>query len=595
MRFTDVFLFGTILTMSLTASYCILIVLVLRLFLRGFPKLFSYLLWGVVLFRLLVPVAPAGPFSLLPKGLGTVAARSVGAAVEPQVWRGQNAAVEEAKDEAGKRKLAALDAGQADAAQIPLLQRLFLPSACVWLAGVFALALYSLCALLRLLRFLSAGRRRRENGGNPSAYSDAPGKQEAEEQEAGVCVIDGLPSPFVFGLFRPRIYLPASLQGEERRYVLAHERVHVARRDDLVKLLFWLAVCLHWFNPLAWLSYRLMERDMEMACDEVALRRLGGAQRKAYAGALLSLASKRQQTAGCPIAFGEHAVKERVKNILSDKKRAVFAVILAAAILFAVAAGLLMNPAGASGKQPAVTQEQLAFVGEYADAYCNRDGARMVGFFVNEETAAASLPLFEKAGDVYTFGYSSPWPGEYRFLLDEKAGGTGGSAQIWYYAWTSDPHVTVWKEEVTFEEIEGAYRVTESSMREFTEVSTAAEFDAAYRIEDVYQFTDYEEQGFAAAIAAQMAYEAENGGLDRSAVYQSPETAAAFLLNLTGGKGEIVDTASNGKATVRYTFADGGSVDIPMREAAFDGETDSGEENLVTDVIKNRQIWIPDL
>lgn len=366
--------------------------------------------------------------------------------------------------------------------------------------------------------------------------------------------------------------------------MLEHERVHVARKDYLVKLLFWGAVCLHWFNPLVWLAFFLMENDMEMSCDEAVLRRLGGEAKRGYSQALLSLSSEGAGMIGNPVSFGEGVVKKRICNILGWRRSRMVTLICLSVLLGGLAAGLALNPAD---QKEAEENLRLGFVSAYANAYCDRDGDTLVGMYVDEETAFENVLLLDRVGGTYSFGLSSPWPNEFRFRLSEE-----GQAEIWYYAWTSDPHVVVWKEEMRFDP--GKRRVTGSEIHYLDRISSQAEFEEAYLIGGEYQFTDYVERGFADSIQTQTVSDRENGEEDRNVVYRSPDTAAEWILNLDGGKGEVISDSPNGRATVRYTFGDGSSVEIPMYNAGGDaaaddtGETEDGS-------LAGMALWLLDL
>lgn len=452
-------------------------------------------------------------------------------------------------------------------------QMIFTVGAWVWIAGVSVLFCYSIVTAVRMRRLLS----------------------KARPVEEAVFEMDGISTPFVFGMIHPRIYLPTQLPPMERRFVLAHERAHIARRDYLVKLVGWGAACLHWFNPLVWLSFWLMESDMEMSCDEMVISRLGEEAKQEYSRALLSLSCGESGFRASPVAFGEGGVKKRIQNILSWKKGRLVTAAVLTVLLCALTVGLMLNPAGRTQKEQ--TEEKLRFLNTYANAYCDRNGDVMAGLYIDEKTALESVILMEKTGGTYTFGLSSPWPNEFRYMLTEKLGegeADENRAEIWYYAWTSDPHVTVWKEELQFTETAEGYRVTKSSVRYLDSIASRTDFDEAYRIAGEYQFTDYEERGFLEGIQVQTEYDRENGGEDRNAVYRSPDTAAAWIFNLTGGNGETVSADADGHATVRYTFGDGSSVVIPMYNAAYRSTTENSEDvGGRTETAED--VWFPDL
>ena len=548
--------------MSLTATYCIVAVILLRLVLKRQPKIFSYLLWSVVLFRLLCPVSVSGNYSLLRMDTNLISqenfsgfrgARIIALLDYNSLLSGD---ISEA-DRGGINDVRAVTSGSdfygREAAR--LLHRIFTVGGWIWICGIIILVTYSLGTTLRFRKFL----------------------QGASRTEDDVSEMEGLTTPLVFGIVRPRVYMPAHLQDLERSLVLEHEHVHIARKDYLIKVLAWGTVCLHWFNPAVWLAYQLMGKDMEMSCDEAVIRKLGYDVRKEYSQALLSLSCNRLKLCGCPIAFGEGAVKNRVRNILAYHKKAGVTIVLMVVLICATVIGLSMNPVSASDAE---TGEMFQFVRKYADAFCDRDGDILLGLYIDEDTAFENVIGLDHVGEGYTFGFSSPWPHEYRFLIETEEGHQdGGTAEIRYYAWTSDPHVTVWKEKIEFSKTPDGYRVTDSEMKWLNSISTAEEFMEAYLVVDEYCFTDYTENGALEAINAQTQYDMESGaGTDRNFMYRSPETAAEWLFNLTGGASELESANSAGQATVRYTFADGSDILIPMCDANFDGMTATGSD-----------------
>ena len=563
--------FVRILNMSLTAGYCIVAVIVLRLLLRKQAKILSYLLWSVVLFRLLVPFSITSSYSLLRIDPAVVSQeRNAGVGeTAGTVWHGKGYTFDETAQETGTVEALpfapSAEAGTGKPESV--WERTVLAGAWVWLAGMVILLGYSLWSAMRFRKFLA----------------DAVSVSEDCYEAAGIS------TPFVFGIIRPKIYLPTHLQPEERQYVLAHERIHIARKDYLVKLISWGAVCLHWFNPLVWLAFVLMERDMEMSCDEAVLRRMGEDVKEAYSLALLQLASEGSAAGSSPIAFGEGNVRRRIQNILSWHKRRIVTVVSLAALLGALVIGLALNPADRSQKE-AEEQLRLGFVHAYANAFCERDGNTLVEMYQNKWRAYKSLPLLDQEDGEYTFGFSSPWPDEFRFVLSDGESEEEWRAEIWYYAWTSDPHVTVWKEDIRIVQ----HQVISSGFRYLDNISSKAEFEEAYLIGGEYQFTDYVERGFVEGILAQTAYDKENGDADRNAVYRNPDTAATWIFNLEGGQCETLSNVSGMQATVEYTFADGSSVQIPMYNVRYDGTTIAAEQpegglQIAEDV------WLPDL
>ncbi|MDE7130246.1 MAG: M56 family metallopeptidase [Lachnospiraceae bacterium] len=580
MNLTEVFMI--ILNMSLTASYCIAAVLVLRLFLKKQPKIFSYLLWSVVLFRLLCPVSFSSSFSLLRMDTNVISRENLTARQMTEHTAGQETGghSEQMTEDQNEGIEAVSQTAQAEQRGASRIQTVLAVGAWVWLTGMGLWIAYGVWSAYRLCRFL----------------------------KKAVCVEDdlyeteGISSSFVLGIIRPRIYLPEGLSGEEREFVLAHERVHAARKDYLVKILAWLARCIHWFNPLAWLAFALMENDMEMSCDEAVVRRMGMEVKQDYSRALLTLSSETTKIGSYPPAFGEGRVKDRVRNILSYRKRALMTVGLLAVLLLVVVAGLSLNPRkNDEAEEHLRLGEKDTLVMDYANAWCNRDGETLVKLYVDEDTAFANLPMLEKAGGEYTFGFSSPWPDEFWRTIPTGEGTDEGTAEIRYYAWTSDPHVAVWKEEISFVKTDtvdpvtsSSYRVTGSTLTYLDSIASEAEYMDAYWGDGAHHFVDYMENGFVDAINYQTEYDSENGESDRNAVYRDPETAAAYIMNLTGGT-STAETASNGASIVEYTFADGSSVLIPMIDANFDARTSSVDGTAEPPNAVNNEVWILDV
>lgn len=554
-------IFIKILNMSLAASYCIAVVMVLRFFFRKQPKILSYLLWSVVLFRLVCPFSISGSYSLMRLDTDIISQENMmrwsGAETENN-WETVDNVEQNAANGADTEK--DLHTSEANAGEAFSLQKVVDIAAWIWFGGVILLICYSVGKAISLAYFLKSAVRIERN------------QYEAE----------GIDTPFVFGLIKPRIYLPVYLQAEDKKYVLEHENIHIARKDYFVKAAAYAALCIHWFNPLVWLAFALMEKDMEMSCDEAVLKKLGMDVKKDYSMSLLSLSTEKTMFRGNPLAFGEGKVKDRIQNILSYQKRTFWAVLAAAIVLLAVGAGLILNPAKQTNAEQMSEEDRekiTALVEDYAEACCARDGAAIVAFYTDEETALASgeSRLLEKAGDGYTFGYSSPWPLSYRYEVIWEE----GKADIRYYAWTSDPHIFVWREEIEYVKVGEEYRISESSFEILDSISTAEEFERAYLIGGEHHFVDYVENGFVEAINLQR--EDGTSAADNT-VYETPERAAEYILNLTGGE-SIVEGNYSFQATVRYQFADGSEVMIPVYDANYDWQ--SGSE-------QGEPVWIVD-
>lgn len=327
-------LFPIVCNMSLTASVVILAVLAVRLLLRRAPKVFSYALWAVVLFRLLCPVSVTSAVSLL-GALGApaqerTAVTSVVEYVPADIVRNMAPAVtplpqEPFPAEPGENIVStAPSVTQPAAAPASPLSGPVAVLTLTWLTGIALLLLYSVVSLLRLRRRLVGAVRLEDN----------------------IYLADHIPSPFVMGLFRPKIYLPSTLTETERGYILRHEQYHLRRRDHVVKLLSFLALCVHWFNPLVWAAFILAGKDMEMSCDEAVVRELGEDIRADYSASLLSLATGRRIVAGMPLAFGEGDTGGRIRNLLNWKRPQPWIIAVCAVVCVGLIALCAANPKG---------------------------------------------------------------------------------------------------------------------------------------------------------------------------------------------------------------------------------------------------------
>jgi beta-lactamase regulating signal transducer with metallopeptidase domain len=333
-------LFPQILSMTLTASLVIVLVLVARLALRRVPKIFSYALWAVVLFRLVCPVSFSSPFSLVPGGSGSAVSGwgddYVGQTMLYENFRPEyQTAVDHgiapipAQGDSGSYVVTAPD-GISPPATVASTVWPVLGG--IWLAGIAGMLAYSVISLLRLRRRLVGAVRLRDN----------------------IWLADHIATPFVLGVLRPRIYLPSALPLEERSYIILHEQTHIRRGDHLVKILAFLVLCVHWFNPLVWAAFLFSMRDMEMCCDERVLRELGEKVRGDYSASLLRLATGRRIIAGTPLAFGEGDTRDRVQNVLRYKKPAAWVVVIAVVTVSTLGVALAANQGNlARAEQPA--------------------------------------------------------------------------------------------------------------------------------------------------------------------------------------------------------------------------------------------------
>lgn len=322
--------FSAVLNMSITASVAILVVLLARMLLKRAPKIFSYALWAVVLFRLLCPVSLTSGFSLL--GLLPAPAAEAGRMeyvslhVPDPEQPAAGADVPASHLDPTTAHGAAPSAAEGTAADPA--DALVSVMSVVWICGVAGMLMFGLLQLIRLRRTLVGSLPLQDN----------------------IYLADHIPTPFVLGVIRPKIYLPSDMAEAERSYIIRHETHHIRRGDHIVKLLAFAAVCIHWFNPLVWLAFALSGKDMEMSCDEAVLKQMGRDIRADYSSSLLQFSTGRRVIVGTPLAFGEGETKERIENIMKYKKPTILMVILAVMVCIGLTACLSSNPQpGAEG------------------------------------------------------------------------------------------------------------------------------------------------------------------------------------------------------------------------------------------------------
>ena len=316
-------LFLEIVNRSIAASWIVIAVLVLRLCLKKTPKWVNVLLWGIVAVRLIFPFSIESALSLIPSA--ETVSPSIMMEQTPSVQTGVPA-LDQVINPVIDHSLSPAPGASANPLQIwiPVLT-------VIWLLGVAALFLYSAVSYRRLRRRVCEAVILRDN-----IY-----------QSENVC------SPFVLGIIRPKIYLPYHMDKREMDHVIAHEQTHIRRRDHWWKPLGFLLLTVHWFNPLLWLGYILLCRDIELACDEKVIREMGSEQRADYTQALVSCSVSRRSIAACPLAFGEVGIKEQVKSVMNYKKPA-FWIVLASVVVCAVAAVCFLTDPKTERSSPSV-------------------------------------------------------------------------------------------------------------------------------------------------------------------------------------------------------------------------------------------------
>ena len=392
--------FSAVLNMSITASIAILVILLARLLLKHAPKIFSYALWAVILFRLLCPVSLTSQFSLM--GLFSAPTTETG--------RIEYVSLKELNTE--KTTITAdapasdLDQTTDNRVELPVVEGTAAGSvdvlvsigSVVWICGVAAMLLFNLLQLMRLRRKLTGSIPLNDN----------------------IYLADYIPTPFVMGLIRPKIYLPSAMSEAEQSYIIQHEKHHIRRGDHVIKLLAFAAVCIHWFNPLVWLAFTLSSKDMEMSCDEAVMRQMNRDIRADYSSSLLQFSTGKRVLIGTPLAFGEGDTKERIENIMKYKKPTIMIMILAVIVCVGLTACLSSNPQSGTGKNnlSAIGSLKEEDIGKTLSELKNEhpEGKFIVSLDGFPDSAAI---CFGEAGAEYVYYFFGTQSGDAEKTMDE--------------------------------------------------------------------------------------------------------------------------------------------------------------------------------
>lgn len=324
--------FLRVVNLSVSAGYIILAVMVLRLILRRAPRWMSCALWALAALRLVCPFSLESALSLLPSGETVSPAIMELDSAQPEtvfihtgfeaVDRLANASLHTAAQQAQPQPKTETASAQTPAPQKSPLPSLLSAASVVWLVGAAAMVLYGAGSYLRLRRRVRTAVLWKED----------------------LWQCETVDAPFVLGVVRPRVYLPFYMDPVAAAQVIAHERAHIRRHDQITKVFAWLLLSAYWFDPLVWAAYALLCRDIELACDERVVRDMSTEARQRYARALLDWGADRPNLAACPLAFGEVGLKERIKTVMKYKKPARWAAALAVALILASGVCLLTSP-----------------------------------------------------------------------------------------------------------------------------------------------------------------------------------------------------------------------------------------------------------
>lgn len=355
-------IFLEILNMSISASYLILAIVLLRLPLKKAPKWISVALFGIAAVRLICPFSIESVLSLIPSA--DTVSPDIMVTPTPEINSGIpiidntfNPVISDAfKPELG--------------ASVNPLQIIVPVASVIWLCGIALLTVYALVSYLKIRSRVATAVLVRDN----------------------IYKSEGVASPFVLGIIKPKIYLPFSISPQDEAYVIAHEEAHIRRRDYLWKPLGFLILSIHWFNPLVWLGYILLCRDIEGACDEKVIKELDGERRADYSQALLNCSVSRRIISACPLAFGEGRVKERIKSVLNYKKPAFWIIVVAVIVSIVLSVVFLTNPVSHTddGKKY-LTEDNLLYAGEgsFSDYDFRTTASRYTGTCENLEWSSS--------------------------------------------------------------------------------------------------------------------------------------------------------------------------------------------------------------
>lgn len=294
-------IFLKILNMSITASFLILVVIILRLAFKNAPKWIRCVMWSMVGIKLLLPFSFESRLSVLPNAQKfSVTSQSSTSYINSDTIQ---------------------TSSLTPATQVATTDMLDIVGI-IWIAGVATMIIYMIFSFLKIRKTTSESIQLKDN----------------------IWICDHIRSPFVLGFFKPKIYLLSSMTEYETKYVVAHEQAHLKRMDNLWKPLGFILLCVHWFNPLCWIAYWLFNKDIELACDENVIKTLDTKGKKAYSTALLSCSADRHTLSACPIAFGENNVKQRIKSVLSYKKPTVYVVTVSITVCVVTAVLFMTSP-----------------------------------------------------------------------------------------------------------------------------------------------------------------------------------------------------------------------------------------------------------
>ena len=557
-------IFLTFLYKNMTVSVVIIAVLLARLLLRKMPKKYSYILWSIVGIRMIFDLPFATNISVFNLFRGFAKHTST---VETMLAGSHRTNLQGATDLLNKTDTtgaAAAHASRSTAVEamthtLTTSQTVLGLLGLLWLIVVALFVTYGIYSYVKcrlLVRTAVIAR-------------DITPDSHKKKNNVSVWECDRIPSPFVLGIIRSRIYIPFRMPKQEQAYILAHEECHIRRLDPLWKLIAFLLLAVYWWNPLVWIAFFYMVRDMEMSCDEAVIEQFGNEIKQGYSNSLLSFAMERHPYSFAPVAFGEGDAGRRIKNVLNFKKPHTWVAILVFVLLVVVGVSCLTNgkdkissetvsdmknsqmqqtavettEAPMSSDNSSTVQESLQSVDKWAQAFAARD-VRIIQDMATDD-AKNELKEENLLDDNGNFGWSSPWP-----WFDEESGmpayqitqSDDTSATILYYAQVSDPHVTVWKETLQYTRKDDKIEIAHEELQMLNFIASGSEFENAYPKGIQNTPMDYQANGLGETLN-EHAISANGMSPDGEYNLTDPMEAAQYLLNLLRNDGKVEITA----------------------------------------------------
>lgn len=557
-------IFLTFLYKNMTVSVVIIAVLLARFLLRKMPKKYSYILWSIVGIRMIFDLPFATNISVFNLFRGFAKHTSTVEAMLAGSHRTNLQGSTNLLNKTDTTGAAAAHASRSTAVEamthtLTTSQTVLGILGPLWLIVValfVAYGIYSYVKCRLLVRTAVIAR-------------DITPDSHKKKNNVSVWECDRIPSPFVLGIIRSRIYIPFRMPKQEQAYILAHEECHIRRLDPLWKLIAFLLLAVYWWNPLVWIAFFYMVRDMEMSCDEAVIEQFGNEIKQGYSNSLLSFAMERHPYSFAPVAFGEGDAGRRIKNVLNFKKPHTWVAILVFVLLVVVGVSCLTNgkdkissetvsdtensqmqqtavettEAPMSSDNSSTVQESLQSVDKWTQAFAARD-VRTIQDMATDD-AKNELKEENLLDDNGNFGWSSPWP-----WFDEESGmpayqitqSDDTSATILYYAQVSDPHVTVWKETLQYTRKDDKIEIAHEELQMLNFIASGSEFENAYPKGIQNTPMDYQANGLGETLN-EHAISANGMSPDGEYNLTDPMEAAQYLLNLLRNDGKVEITA----------------------------------------------------